>query len=318
MNGQPSGSIPMSDRSQLASVQNLSRAALCILSLGFLALPCHAQKGGSGGGGGGGNRGSSGGGISTVPNYPSVYSNPYPQPMPQPYPDLPNPPKPAVFQEERCLPWNASEDRDVAISLTRLQIPSKAKSEYEKACDANNKKKFDEAEQHVRSAIEKFQSYAAAYVMLGVVLEEKKKDQDARDACDHAMTIDAKYLPAYLCKAEFSSRGQDWDAVLNLASMAIGLNSMGNGYVYYYRALALFHMNNLDDAKKSALQAAEIDVSHSQVPLYFLLAQIYEAQGARAEAVAEMRKLLKHHTDKQQEDAAKQYLAQLESQQDAK
>jgi hypothetical protein len=31
-----------------------------------------------------------------------------------------------------------------------------------------------------------------------------------------------------------------------------------------------------------------------------------------------MRKLLKHHTDKQQEDAAKQYLAQLESQQDAK
>ena len=65
----------------------------------------------------------------------------------------------------------------------------------------------------------------------------------------------------------------------NLSNLALGLNSEGDGYAYYYRAAALFHMKNLVEAKKSALQASEIDVHHNDVPLYFLLAHIYEAEG---------------------------------------
>jgi tetratricopeptide (TPR) repeat protein len=211
------------------------------------------------------------------------------------------------------LPWNVSEGKDTAVSVTRLKIPSKAKSEYEKACDANNKGKFEEAERHARSAIEKFENYPTAWVILGVILEEEHKGQEAREACDHAMTVDAKYVPAYLCGAEFSARNQEWEQVSNLASSALGLNSAGDGYAYYYRAAALFHQNNLTDAKKSALQASELDANHSDVPLYFLLAQIYEAEGNKTEAVAQLRQILKHHNAPEQEAAAKQYLSDLES-----
>jgi tetratricopeptide (TPR) repeat protein len=204
------------------------------------------------------------------------------------------------------------------VSVTRLKVPSKARTEFDKACDANSKNKFDDAGKYAHAAIDKFPDYAAAWVLLGVVQEEQKKREEAQDACSHAATVDSKYAPAYLCQAELATRNRQWDQVLNLAGMALGLNSAGDGYAYYYRATALYHTRNLAKAQKSALQAEEIDVDHKNVPLYFLIAQIYEAQGERSEAEAQLRQLLKRHADRAQEDAAKQYLANLESAEETK
>jgi len=220
--------------------------------------------------------------------------------------------------EERCFPWKLSAVRSTTVSVTRLKAPSKARSEYEKACDASTRNKFEEAEQHARSAIGKFQDYSAAFVMLGVVLEAQHKAQEARDACSHAAAIDATYLPAYLCSAEVSVRNREWKQVLDCADLALGLKSGGDPYAYYYRAMAYLYMNNTVEAKKSALRAVEIDVNHDEPLLYFLLAKIYEREGDSANAIAELQQFLKHPTDRQQEDAAKQALANLESQQPAK
>ena len=281
-----------------------------------LAMPCLAQKGGAGGGGGA--RGGGGGGVTNVPAYPTIY-NPSVQPgIVQPMPDNQPLPKPTIFEDEKCLPWDVSEGKDTAVSVTRLKIPSNARSEYQKACDANNKQKFDEAEQHARKAIEKFKDYSAAWVMLGVILEEQHKAPEARDACSQALTSDSKYVPAYLCRAEFSTRDKQWDAVLNVAELAVGLNTAGDAYANYYRAMAYFNMNNLTEAKKAALQSAQTDVSRNETPLHFLLAHIYAAEGDRTDAAAELRQILKHRNDKQQESAVKDYLAQLESQPEAK
>lgn len=74
-------------------------------------------------------------------------------------------------------------------------------------------------------------------------------------------------------------------------------------------------MNNTTEAKKSALQAVEIDVTHNEPSFYFLLAQIYKREGDSANAIAQLRQFLKHSTDRRQEDAAKRLLGKLESQQ---
>ena len=220
--------------------------------------------------------------------------------------------------EEGCFPWNLAAVRSTTVSVTRLKVPSNAKIEYEKACDASNKNKFGESERHARSAIDKFQDYSAAWVMLGVILVEQHKGQEARDACSHAVAIDATYLPAYLCAAEVSARNREWEQTLNAADLALGLKSEGDPYAYYYRAKAYLHMNNPVEAKKSALQAAEIDVNHNEPSFYLLLAQIYEHEGDSANAIAQLKQFLKHPTDRQQEDAAKRLLAKLESQQSTK
>jgi tetratricopeptide (TPR) repeat protein len=211
--------------------------------------------------------------------------------------------------EEQCFPWNLSEARATTVSASRLRVPPKARREYEKACIAFNKNKFEEAEQHARRAIDSFHDYSAAWVMLGVILEEQHKAPEARDACSHATTIDATYLPAYLCAAEFSVRSRDWERVLNSADLALALKSERDTYAYYYRATAYLHMNNLAEARKSALQAVEIDVNHGEPVLYLLLAEIYEREGDNPNAIVQLQQLLRHHTDRHQEDAARQFLA---------
>src|SRR5579863_3301209 len=220
--------------------------------------------------------------------------------------------------EESCFPWQLEAVRSTTVSVTRLKVPSNARIDYEKACDASHKNKFEEAEQHAHSAIDKFQDYSAAWVMLGVIIEEQHKAQEARDACSHAAEIDATYLPAYLCAAEVSARTREWEQVLNAADLALGLKSAGDPYAFYYRAMAYLHMNNPVEAKKSALQSVEIDVNHNDPSFYLLLAQIYEREGDSANAIAQLQQFLKHPTDRQQEDAAKRFLAKLESQQSTK
>jgi tetratricopeptide (TPR) repeat protein len=299
----------------LSAILSWRQVFLCALAMAVSVLPFYAQR--SGGTGGGTHGSSPGGGTGRIYN-PPVYTRPSIDPTMQPLPDIPPLPKPTMPDDEKCFPWNLSEVRAASVSVTRLKVPSKARSEYEKACAASIKNKFEEAEQHERKAIDKFQSYSAAWVMLGLTLEQQHKPQEAGEACSHAITIDAKYLPAYLCKAEFAVRNAEWKQVLDLSDMAQGLNSQGEAYTHYYRATAYLHMNNLAEARKSALQAQESDVNHSEPFISLLLAQIYERQGDKANAIAQLQQLLKHHSDRQEEEEAKQDLARLESQESTK
>lgn len=224
----------------------------------------------------------------------------------------------AAVDEESCFPWKLPGTRPATVSVARLKVPSNAKGEYEKACEASSSHKLAEAEERVRSAIDKFHDYSAAWVMLGVILEEERKSQEAGDACSHAAAIDATYLPAYLCGAEVSARNRQWDEVLVAADRALGLKSEGDLYAYYYRAMADLHRGNLAEAKESALRAIAMDANHDEPSLYFLLAQIYVRQGDSANAIVQLQQFLKHPTDRPREDAARQLLARLESQQPTK
>ncbi len=76
--------------------------------------------------------------------------------------------------EEMCFPWAISTARATTVSVNRLKVPQKAMDEFQKACDASNGGKLAEAEQHARGAIGKFQNYPAGWVLLGLVLEDKR------------------------------------------------------------------------------------------------------------------------------------------------
>lgn len=223
-----------------------------------------------------------------------------------------------VFAEEACFPWNLSEARTATVSAAKLKIPPQATREYKGACDAFVNNNFTEAEQHARGAIGKFQNYSAAWVLLGMILAGEQKAQDGRDACTHAATIDATYFPAYLCEAEISARSQQWKDVLTSTEQALAVQPQGNSYPYYYRAKAFLRLNNLPEAQKNAQQALDIDVNHYEPSLYFVLAQVYDREGDKANAIAQIQELLKHNPDATQEDIAKQFLTKLQSQQSPK
>ena len=220
--------------------------------------------------------------------------------------------------EEKCFPWKLPEGRATTVGVQSLNVPSKARKDYDKACEATKKGKYDEAEQFARGAIEKYDKYTAAWILLGASLNEEQKPQDALDACAHAATLDNAYMPAYLCTAEVSNRKQDWKQTLSAANAVLRLNAGGELYAFFYRASAYLHMNNLEEAEKSALQAVQIDANHDEPSISLLLAKIYERKGDNEKAIAQLQQLLKRHPDRQTAEEAKQSLATLESQQPAK
>ena len=81
---------------------------------------------------------------------------------------------------------------------------------------------------------------------------------------------------------------------------------------YGLNAAANLSLHKLPEAEKSALKAAEIDKSHNDPRIYFLLAQIYEAKGDPTNEAAQLRQYLKFTTDPNDAAMVKAYLAELE------
>jgi tetratricopeptide (TPR) repeat protein len=149
---------------------------------------------------------------------------------------------------------------------------------------------------------------------LGKALEELQQTEEAREACSRALSTDPTYLPPYLCLAEISVRDHQWDAVLNVTDVVIGLNRAGDAYVYFFRAMAFYQLQRISEAEKSALDAASIDTDRNvEASVRFLLAQIYEAEGQLDLATAQLRHFMKLSTDRHEVTVAKEYLVRLEA-----
>jgi tetratricopeptide (TPR) repeat protein len=299
----------------------LKPLAFWALAMALSAAPIHAQKGGSSGGGSGGSHGAPGGVTGSRPTYVPI--QPGTQPGADPGLMLPTMetqplPKPVVVEDESCLPWDLAILRSGTVSATRLAVPDKARSQYQKACNAWNKKKFSEAEQHARDAIQKYPKYPAAWVMLGQVLQDEKKMDEAHEACSQPITVDPKYLPPYLCLAGLLDREEKWDDLVTWSDRFLGMNLTGDMYANYYRGLALFHLQNMTEAGKCISKAIAIDMAHRQPAFNFLLAQIYGQQGDLADATLQIQQYVKYSPSKQDRDAAREYLSELQSQQSAK
>jgi len=204
------------------------------------------------------------------------------------------------------------------VSAVRLGVPGKARSQYQKACGAFKNKKLDEAEQRVRDAIQKYPKYPAAWVMLGEVLQDEQKLDDAHDACSQPLAVDPGYLPPYLCLAGLLNEEKKWDDLVALSDRFAGLSLTGDKYANYYRAIALLHLHNLPEAQKSALKCIAMDTEHHQPAFFFLLAQIYGEQGDLGDAALQINQYIKFARSKQDKDTAKEYLSELQSQQNTK
>lgn len=170
------------------------------------------------------------------------------------------------------------------VSVASLQIPAKAQKEYDKACADLKSSKPSGAQKHLSNATQIFPSYAAGWVMLGQLFDASHQAAQARDACSRASAADPKYIPAYLCLAEIAGYEQNWSDVLDFSGRALELDSATDPYAYFFSAIAYFNLNNLGEAETRALKAAEIDKTHNQPLIQYLLSQIYQAKNDMAAA----------------------------------
>ena len=214
--------------------------------------------------------------------------------------------------QDSCLLPPLTLVRSPLVAATALAVPSKAKKDYSEACAALRDKKIEIAEKHLRAAVQVYPNYSLAWVTLGQMLAAENHTEDARNACAQGSAVEPKYLPAYLCLAEIAAREKAWGDVLLLSNRALDLDPSTTAISYEYNAAANLRINKLDDAERSALRALSIDKDNTDPRAHFLLAQIYEAKGDRANEIAQLREYLKYAKDTDDVAAVKQSLSQLE------
>jgi hypothetical protein len=238
----------------------------------------------------------------------SEASSPFLPPAPNGYDAL------GMSQSESCTSWTESGFHSPTVSTSRLAVPSKASGEYQKACGAMKDHKWTEAEEHVRKAIAVYPAYAAAWVMLGQVLDGEQKPSDAHEACTHAMSLDASYVAPYLCLAAFAARQNDWDQVAVLSDRAMTLDPVSNPFAFYFTALTQLHFQQIHQAEMNAMAALHVDTWHRIPELHYVLAQVYRAKGDLQDEAAQLRAYLKvAPPDAKDAPTARNLLAQLDT-----
>jgi tetratricopeptide (TPR) repeat protein len=262
-----------------------------------LSLPLHAQK----------PSGAQAGVPSVLPGTNSESGNGHG------LPDAELQPPDAARTDESCLMWIVVRTPAPTVSVAALQVPAKAKGEFGKACSDVKGKKFANAEGHLRKAVEEYPQYAAAWVLLGQVLEAGNQTEEAQSACSQASHVDPAYAPAYLCLADLSAQRKEWNETLNLTDRALALDPVQNVYGCFYSAMAQFHLDLVPEAEKNALRAIEADHEHRVPKAHLLLAQIYEGNNDFRGAASQLRIYLKAAPNSPESAGARKSLAELES-----
>ncbi|MFZ0523725.1 MAG: tetratricopeptide repeat protein [Candidatus Acidiferrales bacterium] len=276
---------------QRVALQTTSRVALCALALVALVPQLAAQQ-------------------NSTPGWPLHNSAPdhatadATGAMPAFGPDL----------DESCLLWTITQSHAGTVSAATLKIPGNAKGEYRKSCSDLKDKKLASAEEHLHKALDDYPQYAAAWALLGQVLEAGNKISEARNACSQASTADVGYAPAYLCLADIAAQQNDWHLTLDMADRSLALVPQHNLYGSFYSAMAQFHLEQLPEAESDALKTIDADHSHRIPQVHLLLAQIYNARHDPRGVAYELRAYLKAAPNAADAEAIKKSLAEVEAQ----
>lgn len=199
------------------------------------------------------------------------------------------------------------------FSGTSLDAPKEATKAYEKGSQAAKKKKWKDAEEQLRKAVDLYPKYAVAWYELGTVYHQQNNVEQARDAYMNAVKADEKYVTPYAQLARIQGAQQNWPDVAELTSKVIRLNPYFSSDMYYISAVANFNLQKLDVAEEHAREASKMDPNMRNPRVVQLLGLVLARKEAYPEAAATMRSFLKKVPDGPDADNVKKQLAEVES-----
>ena len=201
---------------------------------------------------------------------------------------------------------------DGMVTVASLEVPAKARKEYEKGSEQLEKGNLAEAEKSLRKAIDEYPKFAEAWSRMGD-LEQRRRNMDgAMKDYREAIAADP-YLPVpYFRLAVLEATAHDWEQTLKLTEKLISLSPTDFPLAYYFNSIAELNLNHLDKAESSALRAETLDKQHIEPRVELLLANIYTAKGSLPSAADHYRAYLKLVPDGPLSERAKMDLAKIE------
>ena len=184
----------------------------------------------------------------------------------------------------------ASEGLEMDASAA---VPKAAQKEWTSGFDALRSRNWEEAESHLRAAVQAVPRFALGWSALALASHNLHKSAEARDALQHAIELDPKSLSLRFRLMRTEMDLKDWKAAAQTAAVLTQADA-GRRYqdAYLDEAVILYHLNQLDQALESASEEVRRDTRHELPRAEYILGLIYEARHEYSPAAEHMRKYL--------------------------
>jgi len=200
-----------------------------------------------------------------------------------------------------------------AISAHQLQVPKKARADYERGRrlleDENNPA---DAISGFEKAVKEFPSYYEAYTELGIAKNRLGKVPEAEAALKQAIELSSgNYLKSLYFLADFYNGEKKYQEAEPLARQAIALDdSDWNGF--YELARSLVGLKRVSEAETVAMRAR--DLAPQTPPVYLVLSNVHTLQQNYAAAILDLDAYLKLKPDGQTSDVVRRTRDKLQKQ----
>ncbi|HEY4360730.1 MAG TPA: hypothetical protein VGN17_07160 [Bryobacteraceae bacterium] len=173
----------------------------------------------------------------------------------------------------------ATADPESIIS-NESAVPAKATPAWKAAMKAMDAGNNTEVIKNLQAVVQASPKFAQGWDTLGIVLNHVERTAEARDAFQHAIEADPKYVAAYVSLARVSIRLKDWDGVTKAVDGELKQDPKHNYIeIYLHQAVARYHMKDYDGALAAVQQCIMLDKTHALPRAEYIWGRILEAKG---------------------------------------
>lgn len=180
----------------------------------------------------------------------------------------------------------------MTVSATTLLAPKDARNAYNKGLDAARRNSPDEAQKRFLSAVRIYARYAAAWLELGKVYEQRGHLEQAREAYNKSIAADGGYLYPYVRLYHLDMSESRWEEAAETSAKVVRLNPYEFSEAFYFNAVANLELNHLDAAEHSAQQAGKLEGERAEPRANFVLGVILWRKGDLAGAEEKLKAFL--------------------------
>jgi tetratricopeptide (TPR) repeat protein len=199
-----------------------------------------------------------------------------------------------------------------AVSATTATAPKNAMKSFEKARTEWIDDRPDKAQRDLQKAVEIYPQFAEAWYQLGKI-QVKSKSPAAWESFSKAVSADPQFALPYEQMTPLSAQAEKWTEVIAETNRALELNPRGTLDLWYYKALANYHLKNLDVAESSANKSLAMDPLHLQPDTEQLLAVILVKKNDFQGALQHLHNCLTYFPAGTNYDLVKRQIAQIEA-----
>ena len=210
------------------------------------------------------------------------------------------------------------ESLELTISATTLLAPKNARKAYTKGLDAMQHSQPDQGQKAFSEAVRIYPRFAAAWLELGKVYEQRGHMSQARIAYGKAIGADPSFLRPYERLYRMDIRESRWRDAADETSKVLRLDPYEFPSAFYFNAVANLELRNLDLAEVSARETIRLEGEDAEPRGNYVLGAILWRKGNLSGAQESLRIFLASGTGGNERANAEKILADIERQTGAK